>query len=164
MAILSEDCMRQAGGALPQSDLQIGQAAALSGVSAKMIRYYESVGLIRPAARSAGNYRTYDENAVQILRFIARARGLGFSMSDITRLLELWQEPARSSADVKALALKHIAELDEKIRALADMRAALWRLTDHCHGDARPACPILEKLAGETVALSPSNERGRCNG
>jgi Cu(I)-responsive transcriptional regulator len=127
---------------------QIGEAAERSGVSAKMIRYYESIGLIRPAARSEGNYRTYDPGAVQRLRFIARARELGFSTEEIARLLALWQEAGRSSADVKAMVLTHIAALDAKIRSLKTMRAALRSLADDCHGDAQPDCPILDDLAG----------------
>ncbi|HEY5300189.1 MAG TPA: Cu(I)-responsive transcriptional regulator [Acetobacteraceae bacterium] len=125
----------------------IGQAALASGVSAKMIRYYESIGLIRPASRSAGNYRTYDGADIQTLRFIARARSLGFSVDRITRLLALWREPARNSADVKVVALRHVADLDERIRALQGMRAAIESLAEHCHGDERPECPILDDLA-----------------
>jgi Cu(I)-responsive transcriptional regulator len=127
--------------------LQIGDAAERSGVSAKMIRYYESVGLIRPAARSAGNYRTYDGADIDALRFIARARELGFAMDQIAQLLRLWLEPSRSSAKVKALALDHIAELDRRIAALRRMRAALKELTDYCPGDDKPGCPILDGIA-----------------
>ena len=133
----------------PLALCSIGQASDASGVSAKMIRYYESIGLIRPASRSAGNYRTYDPTAVQTLRFIARARGLGFAMEEIARLLALWQEPDRSSADVKALALKHAADLAARIEALQSMKAAVETLAAHCHGDHRPECPILEELAGD---------------
>ena len=115
-----------------------------------MIRYYESIGLIRPAGRSDGNYRTYDANCIQTLRFIARARALGFSMQEIARLLALWQAPGRSSGEVKAMALLHIKELDGKIRALQQMRAALQTLTDDCHGDDRPECPIIDDLAGQS--------------
>ncbi|HET6606087.1 MAG TPA: Cu(I)-responsive transcriptional regulator [Rhodopila sp.] len=131
------------------ASLSIGQAAARSGVSAKMIRYYESIGLIRRAARSEGNYRTYDRDAVRILRFVARARDLGFSVQSISQLLRLWLEPERSSAEVKAIALQHIDSLDQKIAALREVRGALKHLTDHCHGDDRPACPIIEDLAGD---------------
>ncbi|MGA9869010.1 MAG: Cu(I)-responsive transcriptional regulator [Acetobacteraceae bacterium] len=127
----------------------IGQAALASGVSAKMIRYYETIGLIRPASRSAGNYRTYEAADIQTLRFIARARSLGFSVDKITRLLALWREPGRNSADVKAVALRHVADLDERIRALQRMRAAIENLAAHCHGDDRPDCPILDDLAAE---------------
>lgn len=127
----------------------IGHAAKKSGVSAKMIRYYESIGLVRPAARSAANYRNYDDTAIQTLRFIARARSLGFSMDEITRLLALWHEPDRSSADVKALALAHVADLDKRIAALKDMRQAIENLARQCCGDDRPECPIISELAGE---------------
>jgi MerR family transcriptional regulator, copper efflux regulator len=128
--------------------LQIGDAAARSGVSAKMIRYYESVGLIRRAARSAGNYRTYDSADIDALRFVARARELGFSMDQVVELLRLWLEPTRSSAKVKKVALDHIADLDRRIAALRRMRAALRKLTDYCPGDEKPGCPILDGLAG----------------
>jgi MerR family copper efflux transcriptional regulator len=141
------------------ANLSIGQAATQSGVSAKMIRYYESIGLIRPAARSEGNYRTYDGDAVRVLCFVARARDLGFSMEAIGRLLRLWLEPERSSAEVKAIALQHIDSLDEKIAALQEMRAALKHLTDHCHGDDRPACPIIEGLASDNPKHSKRRQR-----
>ena len=125
----------------------IGQAAAASGVSAKMIRYYESIGLIRPASRSAANYRSYDHLAVHTLRFIARSRALGFSIEEIARLLALWQDPTRSSADVKALALRHAADLERRIAALQGMKATVDHLAAHCHGDGRPDCPILDELS-----------------
>ena len=135
----------------------IGQAAAASGVSAKMIRYYESVGLIRPAARSAANYRRYDQAAIQTLRFIARARALGFEMAEIARLLALWQERGRSSAEVKSLALRHAADLERRIAALAGMKAAIETLAAHCHGDHRPDCPILDELSGEPAGQPRSH-------
>jgi Cu(I)-responsive transcriptional regulator len=127
--------------------LTIGEASAASGVSAKMIRYYESIGLVRPATRTESNYRTYDGKAVETLRFVARARHLGFSMDEIGRLLTLWQDRARASADVKALALKHIDELEQRIAAMTAMKATLEHLADRCHGDDRPDCPIIEGLA-----------------
>ena len=126
----------------------IGRAAAASGVSAKMIRYYESIGLLGPAARTGANYRTYDRAAIQTLRFIARARALGFSLDEIGRLLALWREPSRSSAEVKALALHHIADLDQRIAALQSMRTAIEHAAAQCHGDDRPDCPILDELSG----------------
>lgn len=132
----------------PHPALPIGEAAARSGVSAKMIRYYESVGLIRPAARSGGNYRTFDGADIDALRFIARARDLGFGMEQIAALLRLWFDPARPSAKVKSLALDHIADLDRRIAALRRMRKALKRVADHCAGDERPGCPILDALSG----------------
>ena len=136
----------------PQRSCSIGQASERSGVSAKMIRYYESIALLRPASRSAANYRSYDHVAVDTLRFIARARGLGFSIAEIARLLALWQEPARSSADVKALALQHVAELERRIAALQGMRAAVADLAARCHGDGRPECPILDELSGDPAS------------
>ena len=140
----------------------IGQAAEQSGVSAKMIRYYESIGLLRPASRSAANYRSYDHVAIGTLRFTARARRLGFSVSEIARLLALWQEPARSSADVKALALQHVAELEQRIAALQGMREAIADLATRCHGDGRPECPILDELSGDPAAgRGPDRERSR---
>lgn len=127
--------------------LTIGEASAASGVSAKMIRYYESIGLVRPATRTESNYRTYDGKAVETLRFVARARHLGFSMEEIGRLLALWQDRSRASADVKALALSHIAELEARISAMAAMKATLEHLADRCHGDDRPDCPIIDGIA-----------------
>jgi Cu(I)-responsive transcriptional regulator len=129
--------------------LNIGGAAKRSGVSAKMIRYYESIGLVTPAERTASNYRTYDEHAVTRLRFIQRARALGFSIDDIQRLLALWANHDRSSAEVKALALDHIADLEVRIAALRRMQGALARLAESCHGDDHPECPIIDDLAGE---------------
>ncbi len=128
--------------------LTIGEASAASGVSAKMIRYYESIGLVRPATRTDSNYRTYDGKAVETLRFVARARHLGFSMDEIGRLLGLWQDRARASADVKALAVKHIGELEQRIAAMTAMKATLEHLAERCHGDDRPDCPIIEGIAG----------------
>ena len=128
-------------------DHSIGQAAAASGVSAKMIRYYEEIALIPRARRSAAGYRFYDERDVQTLRFIRRARDLGFLVEDIARLLELWRDGGRSSADVKRLADEHIAALQAKIEALQAMRRTLEHLAGHCHGDNRPDCPILDDLA-----------------
>ena len=139
---------RDRPGAVPaEPACSIGQAAAASGVSAKMIRYYESIGLIRPASRSAANYRSYDHLAVHTLRFIARSRALGFSIEEIARLLALWQDPTRSSADVKALALRHAADLERRIAALQGMKATIDHLAVHCHGDGRPDCPILDELS-----------------
>lgn len=139
----------------------IGEAARVSGVSAKMIRYYESIGLVRPAARSAANYRHYDQAAVQTLGFIARARLLGFSIAEISQLLALWQEPGRSSADVKALALAHAADLGRRIAALQTMKSAVETLAAGCQGDDRPACPILDDLSGASGgAISRSRRLG----
>lgn len=137
--------------------MNIGQAAALSGVPAKTIRYYESVGLIPPADRKASGYRDYDRKEVETLRFIQRARSLGFSVKEVADLLELWCDRSRASADVKAVALAHVAEIERKIVELEGMRRTLLDLTRRCHGDARPDCPILEELAGaERVDASAS--------
>ncbi|HUQ75585.1 MAG TPA: Cu(I)-responsive transcriptional regulator [Burkholderiales bacterium] len=127
--------------------MNIGQAAAASGVSAKMIRHYEESGLIRPPRRTPSNYRSYSDNEVHVLRFIKGARTLGFSMADIKTLLSLWHDRARSSSAVKRIAGKHIEELEQKIGELQAMVRTLEHLVRHCHGDHRPECPILEELA-----------------
>ena len=126
----------------------IGQAAQASGVSAKMIRHYEEIGLVAKALRSESGYRRYTTPEVHTLRFIKQARTLGFSIKQIGALLGLWQNQSRSSSQVKALALEHIAELERKIGEMQAMKATLERLARGCHGDARPECPILEELAG----------------
>ena len=126
----------------------IGQAAKASGLSAKMIRHYEDIGLIGKALRSESGYRRYSASELHTLRFIKQARTLGFSIKQIEALLGLWQNQSRSSRQVKALALEHIAELDRKIEEMQAMKAALARLVHDCHGDARPECPILDELAG----------------
>ena len=127
--------------------MNIGQAAAASGVSAKMIRHYEEIGLTRAPGRTTSNYRTYSENDVHVLRFIRHARTLGFGMADIKELVGLWQNRSRSSAAVKRVAGKHLADLERKIAELQAMVRTLQHLTRHCHGDHRPDCPILEELA-----------------
>jgi MerR family copper efflux transcriptional regulator len=129
-----------------QGLLNIGEAAKASGVSAKSIRHYEDSGLIPPAHRTFANYRLYSQADVHTLRFIKSARGLGFSIPDIGKLLNLWQNQGRSSADVKKLALGHVAELDERIREMERMRDTLRDLARNCHGDKRPDCPILKGL------------------
>jgi MerR family transcriptional regulator, copper efflux regulator len=126
--------------------VNIGDAAAASGVTAKMIRHYEAIGLLS-AARSANGYRVYGERDVAVLRFIRHARDLGFPLEDVRRLLTLWGDRQRASAEVKRLALAHVAALEDKARSLATMAASLRHLAAHCHGDARPDCPILEDLA-----------------
>lgn len=126
--------------------MNIGQAAAASGVSAKMIRHYEEIGLVKPAGRSASNYRTFADNDVHVLRFIRHARALGFGMADIKELLGLWQDERRSSAAVRRIAAGHVAELERRIAELQAMARTLQHLVRHCHGDHRPACPILEEL------------------
>ncbi|MFO1452805.1 MAG: Cu(I)-responsive transcriptional regulator [Lysobacterales bacterium] len=133
--------------ALQQGLHNIGQAAALTGVSAKMIRHYESIGLTRPSGRTFANYRLYNDADVHRLRFIKRGRSLGFSIKQIESLLALWDNPQRASAEVKQLARSHAAELAEKISELQAMQRTLERLAKQCHGDHRPSCPILDDLA-----------------
>ena len=128
--------------------MKIGEAASSSGVSAKTIRYYETAGLIATANRSAGGYRVYTQADVFTLRFIKRARALGFSIERIRRLLDLWQDKSRASRDVKRLALDHIAEIRAKVAAMTSMRDAVQELADACDGDERPECPILRDLEG----------------
>ena len=128
--------------------MNIGKAAAASGVSAKMIRYYESIDLLAAARRTEAGYRFYTDEDVHVLRFIRRARDLGFSLADIGELLALWQDQGRASADVKGIALAHVAALERKIAELQGMADTLRTLAAHCHGDARPDCPILTDLDG----------------
>jgi Cu(I)-responsive transcriptional regulator len=123
---------------------RIGEAAEATGITAKMIRHYESLGLIPRAARTSGDYRVYSDADLHSLRFVKRARGLGFSIKEIEGLLGLWHNQRRASAEVKRLALKHVTDLDRKIEELAAMRATLADLAAHCHGDQRPECPILD--------------------
>ncbi|MQW60086.1 Cu(I)-responsive transcriptional regulator [Sinorhizobium meliloti] len=127
--------------------MNIGQASDASGVSSKMIRYYEQIGLIKPALRTASSYRTYGDNDVHTLRFVRRARDLGFSVEQIKELLALWRDRSRVSSDVKAVALEHVAELERKIAAIQEMAKTLKHLASHCHGDDRPECPIIEEIA-----------------
>lgn len=127
--------------------MNIGQLAKTSGVNAKLIRYYESIGLIPPAERSESNYRVYRDSDVHFLKFIKRARKLGFGIPDIQVLLSLWQDSARSSSEVKQLAQKHIRALETQMAEMQAMLNTLKRLSHDCHGDQRPECPILEELA-----------------
>ena len=126
----------------------IGAAARASGVSAKMVRHYESLGLLGDVARTESGYRQYGAADVHTLRFIKRARDLGFSMAEIAELVSLWHDRRRASADVKRIAQTHVAELEKRIQAMQDMRRTLQNLLHHCHGDERPDCPILDDLAG----------------
>lgn len=132
--------------------MNIGRASKASGVSAKMIRYYESVGLIPEAQRSDAGYRVYSDNDVHTLRFVLRSRDLGFSVKEISQLLELWQDRNRASADVKAFAQKHIDQLNGKIDELTSMVQTLEHLASNCQGNNRPECPILNELASEPGA------------
>lgn len=129
--------------------MNIGEAAQRSGVPAKTIRYYESIGLIGPADRSENHYRSYSEADVATLRLVGRARRLGFSIEDLKNLVALYRDRARASADVKALAQLHIARLDRKLAELQTVRAALADLVERCHGDERPECPILDEFGAE---------------
>lgn len=136
--------------------INIGGAARHSGVSAKMIRHYERIGLIPAARRTGSGYRTYARNDVHTLRFIRQARNLGFSIEQIEELLGLWRNPRRPSSKVKALALAHVAELDARIAELEAMKRTLAHLAGHCHGDERPECPIIEGLASaKPLAKAP---------
>lgn len=129
--------------------MNIGEAAKASGVSAKMIRYYESIELVRPRGRTEGGYRIYSDADVHTLRFVRQARHLGFSVEQIRHLLGLWQDRSRASSAVKAIASQHVRELDERIAELCAMRDTLVYLADHCAGDERPDCPILDELGGD---------------
>ena len=132
--------------------MNIGEAAAASGVSAKMIRYYEETGLIPPAGRTASGYRTYGPKEVQILRFVRRARDLGFPMEKVADLLALWRDRSRASADVKHLAEAQVEALETRIREMQEMKATLEHLVHSCAGDNRPDCPILDVLGGRTAS------------
>ena len=127
--------------------MNIGEAATASGVTPKMIRHYEAIGLIREAGRTGSGYRTYGPRDIATLLFIRRSRDLGFSIAQIRELLALWQDRERASADVKRIAGEHIDELRAKMRQLQDMVATLEHLSANCQGDGRPDCPILEQLA-----------------
>ena len=127
--------------------VNIGTAAALSGVSAKMVRHYESLGLLPGVGRTGAGYRQYSEPEVHTLRFIKRARDLGFSMAEISELVGLWQNRRRASASVRRIAQRHADDLAHRIAAMQDMRKTLAHLIHCCHGDDRPDCPILEDLA-----------------
>jgi MerR family transcriptional regulator, copper efflux regulator len=126
--------------------VNIGELAKSSGVNAKLIRHYESIGLIPKAARTDSGYRVYTDNDVHILKFVRRGRRLGFSMPEIKKLIGLWRNKSRQSKDVKALALTHLKELETKILELQEMAKTLRHLSRNCHGDNRPDCPIIKDL------------------
>ena len=132
--------------------MRIGEAAKRSGMAARTIRFYEEAGLIEPATRRESGYREFGDDDVRRLRFIHRARGLGFSVVEVGRLLSLWSDRERASADVKRLALEHVARVEAKMTELRSMRDAILHLAERCHGDDRPECPILDGLAGEADA------------
>ena len=129
--------------------MNIGQAAARSGVSAKMVRHYESLGLLPKVARTESGYRQYGDAEVHTLRFIRRARDLGFSMAEIGELLTLWQNRRRASGDVRRIAQRHVQDLQRRIDEMSSMKRTLEHLVHCCHGDERPDCPILDELAHE---------------
>jgi Cu(I)-responsive transcriptional regulator len=129
--------------------ITIGEAARHSGVSAKMLRHYESLGLLGAVARTDSGYRLYSAADVHTLRFIKRSRDLGFSMAEIAELVDLWQNRTRASASVKRIAQKHMDELNQRIAAMQAMQRSLSTLLGCCHGDDRPDCPILDDLAGQ---------------
>ena len=135
--------------------MNIGEAARASGMSAKTIRYYEAAGLIATAERTGGGYRVYTQADMHVLRFIKRARDLGFSIGRIRRLLDLWQDKSRASRDVKRLALDHIADIAAKIAGMSTVKDAVQELADKCEGNDRPECPLLRDLEGS--APIPSN-------
>jgi Cu(I)-responsive transcriptional regulator len=131
--------------------MNIGSVAEATGLPAKTIRYYESIGLVGPAERSTGNYRLYGDREVMMLRFIERARRLGFSLKEVKELLALWHDRQRASADVRRLAEAQMRRLDERLAELGEMRRSLEHLVARCHGDHRPDCPILDELAHERI-------------
>jgi MerR family copper efflux transcriptional regulator len=139
--------------------INIGQAAKASGLSAKMIRHYEGAGLIPAATRSDAGYRLYGERDIHTLKFVRHARDLGFSLAEIHELVGLWQDRARPSRQVKALAQAHIRELEQKAQELLAMKATLEQLVHCCHGDDRPDCPILETLANDAPPLPRQGTR-----
>ncbi len=127
-------------------NVNIGEAAKRSGVNAKLIRHYESIGIVPKAGRSDSGYRTYSEADIHILSFVKRSRNLGFSMKEIKKLVGLWRNKSRASSDVKSLAVKHIEDMEQKISELEAMVQTLRHLAKTCHGDGRPDCPILNDL------------------
>lgn len=141
--------------------MNIGQAAGASGVSAKMIRHYEGLGLLPAALRTESGYRQYGDSDVHTLRFIRHSRDLGFSLTEIAELVSLWQNRRRPSRQVKALAQAHIKELEQKAAELLAMKSALEHLVHCCHGDDRPECPILEGLAGVAAVAPPATAKRR---
>ena len=149
--------MTRGGAVLENADarraglMNIGEAAKASGASAKMIRHYETLGLLKRARRTLGGYRLYDETDIHTLRFIRRSRDLGFSMADVARLLGLWQNRRRASAEVRRIAQAHITDLDRRIAEMQELRRTLEHLVEHCRGDHRPECPILDDLANVTT-------------
>jgi Cu(I)-responsive transcriptional regulator len=147
------------------SPLDIGKCARVTGIPAKTIRYYESIGLLPPPKRAENGYRLYGGTEIETLRFVRRARDLGFSLEEVARLLALWRDKNRASADVKALALEHVRALDDRIAKLKDVRETILALAERCHGDHRPDCPILSDIASDSdnpgAARKPSRPKKR---
>ena len=141
--------------------MNIGQAAQASGISAKLIRYYESIGLVPKAMRTDSGYRVYSESDVHLLQFIKRARTLGFSIERIQLLVSLWRNKRRSSREVKRIALDHVAELKAKIAEMQAMSETLQELADACYGDHRPECPILHDLERPSDAMERTGHTAR---
>ena len=148
MASPLDDSTRMTTSAQEAAPVNIGSAAEQCGVSAKMIRYYESLGMLGKVRRTDSGYRQYSQAEVHVLRFIKRARDLGFSMTEIAELVSLWNNRRRTSASVKRIAQKHADQLAQRVAALQEMQRTLSHLIHGCHGDSRPECPILDKLAG----------------
>ncbi|MFC7065520.1 Cu(I)-responsive transcriptional regulator [Brucella rhizosphaerae] len=142
--------------------MNIGQAAKASGISAKMIRHYETIGLIEAADRTSSGYRVYTQNDVETLRFIRSSRDLGFQVDQIKELLALWRDRNRASADVKKVALQHVEDLETKMKQLQNMADTLRHLAHNCHGDNRPNCPIIQELATHSVQkpVRPAPRKG----
>jgi Cu(I)-responsive transcriptional regulator len=139
--------------------MNIGQASEQTGVSAKMIRYYEGIGLLPSAARRANGYRDYSDQDIAVLQFVRRTRDLGFSLEEVAALLALWGDKKRPSRDVKRLAEAHIADLERRIREMRAVMKTLRQLAQHCHGDERSDCPILDDLAKSRGPASKTTRR-----
>ncbi|HCY63196.1 MAG TPA: Cu(I)-responsive transcriptional regulator [Oxalobacteraceae bacterium] len=143
--------------------MNIGEAAVASGMSAKMIRYYESISLIKQSRRTQSGYRTYGDSELHTLRFVKRARSLGFSVEQIRELLSLWQDTGRASKDVKEIAMEHVTELDKRIVEMTEMRDTLRHLANACAGDHRPECPILVGLAATVQVTQTDTSRNHAS-
>ena len=141
--------------------MTIGEVAAETGVPAKTIRYYEDAGLIAPATRADNGYRVYDERSLEVLRFVKRARDLGFGMAEVGELLALFRDPRRASADVRRVASRHLREVEQKLVELERLRGSLAALVARCHGDGEPDCPILDELVGRPAPRRSPAERPR---
>lgn len=141
--------------------MNIGEASKVTGISTKMIRYYESIGLISNALRTEAGYRIYSDKEIHALRFINKARDLGFSVDQMRDLLALWRDRSRASADVKSIALEHVKALEAKAQALQAMSQTLKHLAANCHGDDRPDCPIIEEFANVTMTVERKSRKPR---